>query len=120
MRFVWTDEIDRQARSLLATHAIEEIAKIIGCARSTCYARINGKKYTLEQRAKNRAAYREAVPARDDAETVDERPSPEQIRDRDMRAMLPCRDLTAAMFGDPKIGMSQLDARQKSTLEGRR
>jgi len=40
------------------------------------------------------------------------RPTPEMIRDRDVRAMLPHRDLTAAMFGDPKIGLSALEGRR--------
>lgn len=112
MRFVWTDEIDRQARSMLATHSIEEIAKVIGCARSTCYARIDGKKYTPEHRKKQSCEYRTKYPARSDVETIDPRPSVDLIRDRDVRAMLPHRDLTAAMFGDPKIGLSALEGRR--------
>jgi len=40
------------------------------------------------------------------------RPTPEMLRDRDARAMLPCRDLTAAMFGDPPVGLSALEGRR--------
>lgn len=36
-------------------------------------------------------------------------PTPEMIEDRNVRALLPHRDLTAAFCGDPKIGQSALD-----------
>ena len=38
-----------------------------------------------------------------------ERPTPEMMSDRDVRACLPRRDLTAVLLGDPPIGLSALD-----------
>lgn len=45
-------------------------------------------------------------------ETEIHRPTLEMIRDRDARAMLPYRDLTAAFFNDPPLGLSALDGRR--------
>lgn len=39
-------------------------------------------------------------------------PTPEMIEDRNVRALLPCRDLTAALFGDPPVGLSALEGRR--------
>lgn len=43
---------------------------------------------------------------------VSARPTPEQIRDRDLRMMMPPRDFTALFCGDPPIGRSALDMKQ--------
>lgn len=114
MSFIWDERADQIVQSMLKTHSVEEIARAIGCGRSTCYNRINGKKFTPEYREKQSCEYRAKYPARDEAETVDPRPSADLIRDRDARALLPCRDLTGLFFGDPRVGESALDVRARS------
>lgn len=39
------------------------------------------------------------------------RPTAEMLADRDRRAVMPCRDLTSILMGDPPIGLSALDQR---------
>lgn len=46
------------------------------------------------------------------AETELSRPTPEMLRDRDIRSMLPHRDLTGAFFNDPPVGLSALEGRR--------
>lgn len=46
------------------------------------------------------------------AETELGRPTAEMLRDRDIRSMLPHRDLTGAFFNDPPVGLSALEGRR--------
>jgi IS30 family transposase len=93
-----------------------EIARALDVKYSTVHHRIRHDSMTEEQRAAKRGHFNRWRKARISNRTVAEpalyRPTPEMIRDRDVRAMLPHRDLTAAMFGDPKIGMSALEGRR--------
>lgn len=112
MSIIWTDEIDKLARAMRLNHTVAEIAKTIGVSRATCYSRLNGKRYTPEHRTKVNEQYRANFPSRDEAETVDPRPSSDMLADRDARCALPSRGLTGFLMGDPPVGLSALEERR--------
>lgn len=96
----------------------KEIARIVGISykrvlRQLWWANMPPEKYA-EKRERLNAPRRLAIKSPrtlDVYVTVASRPSHQQIKDRDARFALPVRDLTAAFFGDPPIGLSALERR---------
>lgn len=110
-RKMWTqDEIDSVYRLKEAGMTPQQIAKQIGRSQTAVYFRLAGK-YDPEHRAKRNAEYRMEYPSRAVDMPVDARPPMEVIAERNRRMSLPCRDLTASLFGDPPVGLSALERR---------
>lgn len=93
-----------------------EIALALGKKYNTILHRIYWDAKTPEERELHRrkqASWRKKrTTTAVIAETVLTRPTPEMIRDRDIRALMPHRDLTAILCGDPPVGMSALEGRR--------
>lgn len=114
----WTDE---RLATLNAKYAegipLQDIADHLGTSKRTVENRLYWLRMTPERRAARRQKineYRRALKKGDTRVTIEQvqvsaRPSEEQLRQRDAREMLPYRDLTAMLCGDPKIGESALD-----------
>ncbi|WP_425991328.1 hypothetical protein [Afipia sp. DC4300-2b1] len=116
----WTEE---RLAKLNAEYAegipLQDIADHLGTSKRTVENRLYWLRMTPERRAARRQKineYRRALKKEDTRVTIEQvqvsaRPSEEQLRQRDAREMLPYRDLTAMLCGDPPIGLSALDQR---------
>lgn len=98
-----------------------EIATALGRKYNTIVCRMKWDSLTPDERVRRRERRREwnrkraTRMAANDPKAPEPsigRPTPEMLRDRDARAMLPYRDLTAAFFNDPPLGLSALDGRR--------
>ncbi len=114
-------ELARLYKLKAQDYTVMEIATAMGRKHNTILCRLKWDALTPEQRTERRKQKREWAKKRvarldpNDTATFEPaigRPTPEMLRDRDVRAVLPCRDLTAAFFGDPPLGLSALDGRR--------
>lgn len=105
----WSPEEDATLLQLCSGGLTREaIGLLMGRSENGVKGRLKLLKMSKEERTKFYAMKRVS----NAEEPAIGRPTVEMIRDRDARAMLPCRDLTAAFFGDPPLGLSALDGRR--------
>ena len=114
----WTADEDRRALEMNRLRITRrKIGLALGRTKSAVTARLKLLNSTPEERKEinknKRCGKKDTYVRRSDNHDrpVDIAPSPEAVRDRDVRSMSPYRDLSGAFFGDPKVGCSALDQR---------
>ena len=122
---VWTQKQDETIKTMrMAGATFEEIAVELNKAVSTVHNRLRWISMTPEQRqiraqqirerkrkGNPKHPYLKGMRIRDLNDHYTVVPCPKALAERDWRAGLAPRDLTAALCGDPLPGMSALDRR---------
>lgn len=106
---LWSPEDDRRALEMKHQRITRvKMGEALGRTKNAVTARLK----LLAMEEKERLAFYASKRVSNAEEPPIGRPTPEMIRDRDVRSMLPHRDLTAAFFNDPPLGLSALDGRR--------
>jgi len=119
----WSQHDSDEAQSMHdAGASSEEIGKRFGRTASAIdmhlkLRRLGPDKCAQYAAVRNKRRAKKAAPKqypteRDMDASISFRPTSEMMRDRDMRAALPHRDLTGILCGDPPIGLSALEMRR--------
>ena len=115
-------ESDRAQRLKDGGKTHREIGKILGRSSQSICLHLYERRMTPERLAEHRAmklrsrnrtakTIETARPLDLGIQTVN-RPTAEMLADRDRRAVMPYRDLTSILCGDPPLGLSALDGRR--------
>lgn len=108
----WTAEEDDFAQRMNRQMTRKAIGKVLGRTKNAVTGGLRLLAMTPEER-RNLHAYRSQLRQKvDPNDPPIYRPTPEMLHDRDVRSMLPHRDLTGAFLGDPPVGLSALEGRR--------